>query len=80
MNNLAKLGFDNWFWESSVRSPLDFPSGKDKIDLSKPSDLKIARVISVNPQTPSTRRAKTALLFPTEQDRMNTAGVCEKYE
>ena len=34
MNNLEKLGFDNWF--------------KDKIDLSKTTDFKIARVISVN--------------------------------
>ncbi|HRQ55283.1 MAG TPA: ribosome small subunit-dependent GTPase A, partial [Ignavibacteriaceae bacterium] len=48
MNNLAKLGFDNWFedkfelsktadfWKSSIRSPSDIPSGK------------IVRVISVN--------------------------------
>jgi len=35
MNNIEKLGFDNWF--------------SDKIDLSKTSDLKIVRVISVNP-------------------------------
>jgi ribosome biogenesis GTPase len=34
MNNIEKLGFDNWF--------------KDKVDLSKSADLKIARVISVN--------------------------------
>ena len=34
MNNTEKLGFDNWF--------------KDKIDLSKTADFKIARVISVN--------------------------------
>ena len=34
MNNLQKLGFDNWF--------------KDKIDLSKTPDLKIIRVIGVN--------------------------------
>ena len=34
MNKIEKLGFDNWF--------------KDKIDLSKTTDLKIARVISVN--------------------------------
>ena len=34
MNNLEKLGFDNWF--------------KDKVDLSKTNDFKIARVISVN--------------------------------
>lgn len=34
MNNLQKLGFDNWF--------------KDKVDLSKTNDLQIARVISVN--------------------------------
>ncbi len=34
MNNLEKLGFDNWF--------------KDKIDSSKTADFKIARVISVN--------------------------------
>jgi hypothetical protein len=46
MNNLDKLGLDNWF--------------NDKIDLSKTNDLQIARVISVNPQTPFTRRAKTA--------------------
>jgi len=32
MNNLEKLGFDNWF--------------NDKIDLSKTANLKIARVIS----------------------------------
>jgi len=48
LNNLAKLGFDNWFedkfelsktadfWKSSIRSPSDIPSGK------------IVRVISVN--------------------------------
>jgi ribosome biogenesis GTPase len=34
MNNLEKLGFDNWF--------------RDKIDLSKTADFQIARVISVN--------------------------------
>jgi hypothetical protein len=34
MNNIEKLGFDNWF--------------KDKIDLSKAADLKITRVISEN--------------------------------
>jgi len=34
MNNVEKLGFDNWF--------------KDKIDLSKAKDFKTARVISVN--------------------------------
>jgi len=34
MNNIDKLGFDNWF--------------EDKVDLSKTSDLKIARVIRVN--------------------------------
>ncbi len=34
MNNIEKLGFDNWF--------------KDKIDLSQNSDFKIVRVISVN--------------------------------
>jgi hypothetical protein len=34
MNNLQKLGFDSWY--------------KNKIDLSKTADLKIARVISVN--------------------------------
>ena len=34
MNNIEKLGFDSWFI--------------DKIDLSKTSDLQIARVISVN--------------------------------
>jgi len=31
MNNLEKLGFDNWFWESSARSPSDIPLGKDKV-------------------------------------------------
>ena len=50
MNNLQKLGFDKWYWESSVRSPLDIPSGKDKVDLSKTADLKIVRVISVKKQ------------------------------
>ena len=39
MNNLEILGFDNWFWSSSVRSPSDIPSGK------------LARVISVNKNT-----------------------------
>ena len=34
MNNLEKLGFENWF--------------KDKIELSKTPDSQIARVISVN--------------------------------
>jgi ribosome biogenesis GTPase len=34
MNNIDKLGFNNWF--------------KDKVDLSKTTDFKIARVISVN--------------------------------
>jgi hypothetical protein len=34
MNNIEKLGFDNWF--------------KDKIDLSQNSEFKIVRVISVN--------------------------------
>jgi ribosome biogenesis GTPase len=34
MNNLESLGFNNWF--------------KDKIDLSRTNDFKIARVISVN--------------------------------
>jgi len=34
MNNIEKLGFDNWF--------------KDKVDLSKTNNFKIARVISVN--------------------------------
>jgi len=34
MNNIEKLGFNNWF--------------KDKVDLSKTADFKIARVISVN--------------------------------
>ena len=34
MNNLQKLGFDNWFWESSARSPLDIPSGKNKVGLT----------------------------------------------
>jgi hypothetical protein len=41
MNNIEKLGFDNWFWEA-------IPSGKDKVDLSKPADLKITRVISAS--------------------------------
>ncbi len=35
MNNLKSLGFNNWF--------------SDKIDLSKTTDLKTVRVISVNP-------------------------------
>ncbi len=34
MNNLQKLGLDNWF--------------KDKIDLSQNPEFKIVRVISVN--------------------------------
>ena len=34
MNNIEKLGFDNWF--------------KDKVDLSKTPVLKIMRVIGVN--------------------------------
>ncbi len=34
MSSIEKLGFDNWF--------------KDKVDLSKTDDFKIARVISVN--------------------------------
>jgi len=34
MNNLEKLGFDNWYI--------------DKVDLSKSADFKIVRVISVN--------------------------------
>jgi ribosome biogenesis GTPase len=34
MNNIDKLGFNNWF--------------KDKNDLSKTTDFQIARVISVN--------------------------------
>ena len=34
MDNLEKLGLDNWF--------------KDKVALSKTEDLKIVRVISVN--------------------------------
>ena len=34
MNNLQKLGFDNWF--------------TDKVDLTKTTDFKTARVISVN--------------------------------
>jgi hypothetical protein len=37
MNNLANLGFDNCF--------------KDKVDLSKTAELKIAKVISVNKNT-----------------------------
>ena len=35
MNNIENLSFDNWF--------------TDKVDLSKTTDLKIARVLSVNP-------------------------------
>ncbi len=35
MNNLKSLGFNNWF--------------NDKVDLSKTTDFKIVRVISVNP-------------------------------
>ena len=46
MNNLEKLGFDNWYI--------------DKVDLSKPTDFKIARVISVNQQTLSKRRLKSS--------------------
>ena len=34
MNNLQKLGFDNWF--------------RDKVDLSKSANFQIVRVISVN--------------------------------
>jgi hypothetical protein len=34
MDNLEKLGLDNWF--------------SDRVDLSKTADFKIARVISVN--------------------------------
>ena len=34
MNNIEKLGFDNWF--------------KDKVDLSKTDSFKIVRVISVS--------------------------------
>ena len=34
MNKIEKLGFDNWFWSSSVRSPSDIPPGKDRVDLS----------------------------------------------
>ena len=34
MNNLEKLGFNNWV--------------NDKVDLSKTNDFQIARVISVN--------------------------------
>ena len=41
MIDIDKLGFDSWFWES-------IPSGKDKVDLSKTADDKIAGVISVN--------------------------------
>jgi ribosome biogenesis GTPase len=41
MNNLEKLSFDNWFWES-------IPSEKNKIDLAQNPDFKIVRVISVN--------------------------------
>jgi len=43
MNNLEKLGFDNWFWESVTL-------GKDKVDLSK-TDFNIVRVISVKETT-----------------------------
>lgn len=35
MEKIEKLGFNNWF--------------QDKVDLSKTTDLKIVRVISVNP-------------------------------
>jgi len=35
MNNIETLGFNNWFWES-------IPSGKDKIDLYKTVNFKIA--------------------------------------
>jgi len=35
MYSIEKLGFDNWFI--------------DKVDLSKTTDFKLARVISVNP-------------------------------
>jgi len=35
MYSIEKLGFDNWF--------------EDKVDLSKTTDFKLARVISVNP-------------------------------
>ena len=48
MNYVEKRGFDDWFLESSVRSPSDIPSGNDKVDLSKATDFKIVRVISVN--------------------------------
>ena len=48
MNDIGKLGFDNWFWESSERSPSDIPQGKDKVDLSKTPEFKIAREINVN--------------------------------
>jgi len=41
MNNLQKLGFDNWFWNS-------ISSEKDKMNSSKAPDFKIVRVISVN--------------------------------
>jgi len=34
MDNIVKLGFDNWF--------------ENKVDLSKTTDFKIVRVISVN--------------------------------
>ena len=34
MNNIEKLGFDNWF--------------QDKVDLFKTNDFKIVRLISVN--------------------------------
>ena len=34
MNNLQKLGFDNWY--------------KDKVDITKTTDFNISRVISVN--------------------------------
>jgi hypothetical protein len=46
MNNLQKIGFDNWF--------------KDKVDLSKTADLKIARVISVNKNTQRLGRSASA--------------------
>ena len=43
MNNIENLGFDNWF--------------KDKVDLSKSTDFKIARVIRINKNTQRLGRA-----------------------
>jgi hypothetical protein len=44
MNKLQTLGLKDWFWKSSARSPLDIPSGKNKLDLSKTPDFKSVKV------------------------------------